>query len=259
MVERVAGAEQPFVAVQRAFAAHIRDPQGQPCPADVEARRMVIYRDLVFNNVASLLATNFPVIRQILGDDHWADLVRGFFVQHRCATPLFHELPQEFLAYLQGARAGESRDPPFLLELAHYEWVELALDVAEEASDPAPADPNGDLLAGAPEVSPLAWNLSYRFPVHRIGPGYLPEAPPAEPTRLVVYRDRQGQVGFMEVNAVTQRLLQLLQENPGITGLEALTLIATELCHPQPEQVIAAGRQLLTDLRGRDILLGTRR
>jgi uncharacterized protein len=257
MREERGPAEQPFMEIQRAIAAHIRDPLGRPCPAHVEERRMAIYRDLVFNNVASLLAANFPVTRQILDDDHWADLIRGFFVHHRCTTPLFHELAQEFLAYLQDDRAGDPQDPAFLLELAHYEWVEMALDIAEDTPLPAPTDPNGELLAGCPAVSPLAWSLCYRFPVHCIGPGHLPEVPPVEPTRLVVYRNRQGQVEFMEVNVVTQRLLELLQEDRATTGLAALTRIAAELCHPRPDQVIAAGRQLLADLRGREVVLGT--
>jgi hypothetical protein len=259
MVEQPALTGRRFVDVQRAFAAHIRDPEGQPRPPGVEERRMTIYRELVFNNVASLLAANFPVTRQILDDEHWEELVRGFFIHHRCTTPLFHEMGQEFLSYLQGARAGNPQDPPFLLELAHYEWVELALGISEDEPDPALADPNGDLLVGAPVVSPLAWNLTYRFPVHRIGPAHQPDAPPPEPTHLMVYRTRQGRVEFMEINAVTQRLLQLLKEEPARTGLEVVTRIAHELHHPRPEQVIEAGRGLLGDLRRRDILLGTRR
>jgi hypothetical protein len=258
MVEQPAVKGGRLAGIQLAFAAHIRDPEGQPRPADVEARRMAIYRELVFNNVASLLATNFPVIRRVLDDDRWDRLIRGFFIHHRCTTPLFHELGQEFLAYLNEARAGNPQDPPFLLELAHYEWVELALDISDDEPDGGQCDPNGDLLAGHPAVSPLAWNLSYRFPVHRIGPDYLPDAPPTEPTHLVVYRTRQGHVEFLEVNAVTQRLLQLLKGDPAPTGLAAVTRIAEELHHPRPEQVIEAGRGLLLDLRRRGIVLGTR-
>jgi hypothetical protein len=252
--------EQPaFIGHQLAFAAHIRDPANHLLPPDVEDRRMAIYRELVFNNVASLLSTNFPITREILDGQRWEGLVRAFFIQHRCTTPLFHELGQELLTYLQEARAGDLKLPPFLLELAHYEWVELALDISDEEPDPSLADPNGDLMAGVPVVSPLAWNLSYRFPVHRIGPGNQPEAPPAEPTHLVVYRTRDGRVEFLEINAVTQRLLQLLKEDPAPTGLGAVTRIAEELRHPRPEHVIEAGRGLLGDLRRRGILLGTRR
>jgi hypothetical protein len=145
------------------------------------------------------------------------------------------------------------------LELAHYEWVELALGLAEDEADPALTDPNGDLMAGLPAISPLAWNLSYRFPVHRIGPDYQPREPGEHPTHLLVYRNRQDRVEFLEINTVTQRLLQLLRERPGQTGLEIVEAIAMELKHPRPQQVIDAGRQLMDDLRARHVILGTRR
>ena len=74
-------------------------------------------------------------------------------------------------------------DPPFLAEMAHYEWVELALDVAD-AVLPEPSAFE-DILAVVPQLSPLAWSLSYGFPVHRIGPAFRPIAA-AEPTYLVV-------------------------------------------------------------------------
>ena len=173
MVEQAAVNGRRFADVQRSFAAHIRDPQGQPRPAGVDERRMAVYRELVFNNIASLLAANFPVIRQILDDEHWEQLVRGFFIHHRCTTPLFHELGQEFLSYLQEVRAGDPQDPPFLLELAHYEWVELALDISEEEPDPALANPNGDLLAETPVVSPLGLEPKLPLP----GAPYRPRAP----------------------------------------------------------------------------------
>lgn len=252
--------EQPdFIRRQYAFAAHLRDPARAPKPADVEDRRMAIYRELFYNNVESLLAGSFPVLRRLLDDGHWHALVRDFYARHRCETPYFLELAQELLDYLHNEREGDPRDPPFLVELAHYEWVELALAVSDEEPDLSLVDPNGDLLSGVPVISPLAWNLSYRFPVHRIAPDFRPHTPGEQPTHLVVYRDRSDEVGFLEINAVTQRLLQLLQENPAWTGLHTVKRIAGELQHPQPDVVIEGGRQLLLDLRQRNILLGTRR
>ncbi len=248
-----------FARQQLAFAAHIRDPAHQPCPTDVEPRRMAIYRDLFFNNVSSLLKANFPVLHRLLLPEHWQALIRGFLVGHRCATPLFLEIAQEFIDYLGNERGPDPNDPPFLLELAHYEWVELALRISETDPDPRLADPNGDLMTGVPMVSPLAWNLSYRFPVHRIGPEFQPTSPGEQPTHLLVYRNRKDDVEFMEINAVTQRLLQLLQGDPAPTGGEAVQTIAQELQHPNPAQVINAGKTLLQDLRARDVLLGTSR
>jgi len=245
--------------LQHAFAAHIRDPAGRPRPRDVEERRMAVYRELFYNNVESLLAGNFPVLRKLLPEDHWHSLVRDFLLRHRCETPLFLELPQEFLDYLQNERGTVSDDPPFLLELAHYEWVELALSISEEDPDLAEVDPNGDLMSGRPVVSPLAWNLTYLYPVHKLSPEFRPAQPADEPTHLVVYRDRSDTVRFLEINAVTQRLLQLRDEHPDWTGHETIVRIAEELRHPHPEVVISGGRQLLDDLRSRHILLGSRR
>ncbi len=165
---------QEFRALQRAFAAHIRDPQNVPPPDDIEDRRMAIYRDLFFNNVVSLLAGTFPVLRRILGDDGWQDLIRDYFSVHRSRTPYFLEMPQEFLEYLQKERGQRENDPDWLLELAHYEWVELALAVSDDEPDWNAFDRDGDLFGQCPVLSPLAWPLSYRYPVHRIGPDFQP-------------------------------------------------------------------------------------
>ncbi len=248
-----------FVATQMAFAAHIRDPDHAPPPADVEDRRMAIYRELFFNNLSGLLKNGFPVLYAILGKRRWHALIRDFMVQHRAKTPLFLEVSQEFLDYLGRRRECQATgEPPFLLELAHYEWVELALDVSDEEPNPRYADPNGDLLDGIPVVSPLAWNLSYRFPVHKITPELQPEAPGDVPTHLLVYRNRAERVERLEINATTQRLLTLLQGDAPRTGRQALLLIANEMSHPEPDQVVAGGSRMLADLRRRDVILGTR-
>ena len=247
-----------FAAIQRAFAAHIRDPEHVPAPEGIEDRRMAIYRELFFNNVSQLMAKSFPVLRKILGPERWSALVRDWFVRHRATTPLFLELPRELLHYLEHEREARPDDPPFLLELAHYEWVELALSIDERENDAAGVDPEGDLVEGRPALSPLAWPLAYRFPVHRISPEFQPQAPPAEPTFLVVYRDRADRVGFLEINRVAARLLELIAGGGGArTGRACLEQIAAELSHPKPGVVVEGGRATLADFRARDVLAGT--
>lgn len=249
----------PFIATQRAFAAHIRDPDHAPRPADVEERRMAIYRDLFFNNIASLLEPVFPVLRAILGEPRWRALVRDFMVRHRSHTPLFPELSQAFLDFLAGRVGAGYDDPPFLLELAHYEWAELALTISTADPQAVAADPDGDLLDGAPVISPLAWRLCYRWPVHRLGPAFQPAEPPPTPTCLLVWRGPDERVGFLELNPVSARLLELIDARPDASGRALLDAIAGELQHPAPAQVIAGGAALLADLRARGVVLGCRR
>lgn len=118
----------------------------------MEQRRLDIYQRLVYNNIEGFISKGFPVLRSLYRDDDWQQLVRGFIQAHRCSTPYFMEISQEFLQYLLQEYQLRDLDPPFMAELAHYEWVELALDVAEES--PPPAVQVDDPLAAVPRLSP---------------------------------------------------------------------------------------------------------
>ena len=244
--------------LQMAFAGHIRDPERMPAPDGIEDRRMKIYRELFFNNVSSMLSANFPVLRALYEDEDWSRLIRDFFSGHRCQTPLFPELPKEFLRYLQDQRGQREEDPPFLQELAHYEWVELALELDEREIDDIEADREGDLRNGVPVLSPLAWPLSYRFPVHLVKPDFRPNEPPQEATHLLVYRNREDEVKFMQLNEVTRYLLNRMQRHPDESGLQLLNHVADALQHPDREKLIDFGTRLFEDLMSKDVILGTR-
>ena len=245
--------------LQKKFAANIRNPFDEPAPDDVEDRRMEIYRQLFYNNIRGFLTKNFPVLAKIYGDREWRIMVRDFFIKHRAQTPLFPEMPREFLRYLQEVREPQPQDPPFLLELAHYEWAELAVSIDNRTIDAADIDPAGDLLSGIPVLSPVAWPLSYQYPVHHVRPDFQPTEPPAEPTHLMVYRNRSDEVQFMEMNPVTAHLVQVLKANTGNTGLDCLNQVVADLDHPEPKVVITGGSQQLEAFRSRDIIAGTRK
>lgn len=246
-----------FQQHQHNFASNIRDPQTNPVPGGIEQRRMKIYQELFYNNVAGFISSGFPVIKEILSEEYWHAMVRDFFIRHQCETPLFAEISEEFVNYLEEQRNAAS-DPPFLLELAHYEWVELALSVSDADRNLPGYNPNGNLAEGIPLASPLAWTLSYQYPVHRISSDFQPSEPGEQPTLLTVYRDRLDEIHFLEINPVTFRLLQLIGENETKTGKELLQTIAEEMQHPNPQAVIEHGRSLLDDLRNRNIVIGTR-
>ena len=251
-------APDALARLQTSFAAHIRDPQSTAAPDGIEDRRMAIYRDLFFNNIKNFLASNFPVLKSLYEDGAWTTLCRDFYRNYRCHTPLFPEIPREFLKYLQDHRQHHEDDLPFLLELAHYEWVELGLTLDESEPGELKAVRDGDLLQGIPVLSPLAWPLSYKFPVHQIRPDFQPSEVPAESTHLLVWRRPDFEVKFMQLNIISLLLLEKLKEYPDKSGLELLTEIAGIINHPEPDMVIAGGADLLRDLREKEILLGTR-
>lgn len=245
-----------FQDTQYAFAAHIRDPQQAPRPEDVEERRMQIYRELFYNNVEGFMANTYPVLHSILDQQRWHEILRDYFARHLAQTPLFPEMPREFLKYLEQEFEPRADDYPFLLELAHYEWVELALELSDTDLESLNFNSEGDLLHEIPLVSPLAWLLTYQYPVHQISQENIPSTAPQETTHIVVYRDVGDEVHFLESNAITLRLLQILQDTQQ-TGEAALQQLAKEIEHPQVDVLLQFGQQLLNDLQQRNIILGT--
>lgn len=248
-----------FQRKQYAFAAHIRDPENNPAPENIEDRRMSIYRELFFNNLLKLLSGTFPVLKKLHTPEKWQSMIRGFMAAHRSQTPYFLEIPKEFLAFLENEYEKSDDDFPFLLELAHYEWAELALTVSEETNDDLAVDASDDLLEGVPVKSRLAWSLAYRFPVHRISESFQPEDAGDQPTFLVIYRNRADDLGFMELNPVTARLLELIADNRTKSGRELLETLAKEISYPDPAALVEHGSQILKEMRDVEILLGVDR
>lgn len=244
-----------FKATQAEFAAYIRDPDHHAVPENVSPQRMAMYRELFFNNINSFLSSNFPVLRKILDDEQWQNLAADFFVRHRCQTPHFSEIAEEFLDYLQNERPV---DPglPFLLELAHYEWVEMALSIAQ--AEPMLGDTAfvEQVLQQKLSLSPLAWPLVYQYPVQQIGPDYLPQTAPDQPSYLIVYRDADDQVHFMQTTPITYRLLQLIEENGNITGERCLHALSTEFSqHIDTQSLMQFGVHTLQELASKAIII----
>lgn len=244
-----------FRAYQTAFAAHIRDPQHNPRPAGVPEQRMQVYNELLYNNVEGFILKCFPVLKQILDETQWDSLVRQFFAKHRCDTPYFKEIPAEFIQFLQEEWQAEPElsYPAFVVELAHYEWLELALYIAHDETHIG-LEIEGDLLNKTPVLNPTHCLQAYQYPVHQISPSFQPQEP--NPSILLVYRDEQEQIQFMELNATTARLLELL--NSDVTGKQAILQLAQEMQHPKPEELLQFGQQLLQDFKNKGIILGSR-
>jgi hypothetical protein len=245
-----------FQQYQLAFTAHIRNPQLNKRPRGVEARRMQVYNELVYNNLEGFLLACFPVLRKVLGKRKWSKLVREFFAVHRCHTPFFRQIPDEFVHYLKNERGDRAEDPAFLQDLAHYEWVELMLSVSNKEIDLTGIDPDGDLLGGRPALNPLLSLQSYAYAVHHISPKFKPVAGEKEETHFAILRNRADEVKFILLNPVSLHLLQLL-ESTTLSGEEALMQIAHELKHPNPQVVLSSGLDIMQCLRASQVILGT--
>jgi hypothetical protein len=218
---------------------------------------MAVYTELFYNNIEALLAANFPVIRRLHDDAAWHALVRDFYREHRSHTPLFTEIAREFIRHLEQRAESAAGDPPFLLELAHYEWSELALSLDEAEIDAIECDADGDVLHGIPVLSPLVRVLAYRYPVQHVGPDFVPSEPSSQPVLILLVRDRDDEVRFTEIDALSAMLIERLGSNRDLSGLACLDALLHDLDRGGDESLRAGGRDILRLLRARDAILGT--
>jgi hypothetical protein len=217
---------------------------------------MDLYCDFLFTNISNFLAENFPVLNKIMSEQQWEELSRDFFSRHQSHSPYFSQISQEFLHYLQNERLENPQskhDLPFLLELAHYEWTELVTSIAEDIDRESSliTDP----LTQAITLSNTALALAYQYPVHKISPSFIPTEPPAQATYLVVYRNVDDQIVFMETNPVTHALLETLANNTEQATLSVLRKLADDLQHPNPDTLIQGGLSIINDFISRGIVI----
>jgi hypothetical protein len=239
-----------FQTHQASFASYIRNPEKNPLPIGVKPERMAMYRELFFNNIEGFLTANFPVLYSLFSEKDWLHLVQDFFENHVCETPHFSEIPEEFLAYLQNERQNPT-DLPFLFELAHYEWIEMALSISHETFDSLPLE---NLSNAKLKLSPLACVLAYQFPVQKICSEFMP-VKSEQPTFLVVYRNENDMVQFLEITPLTFQLLQLVEYFPEQTTDSYFAKLAEFVPTISTEILEEKGLEILEDFVKRGVIV----
>jgi hypothetical protein len=170
---------------------------------------MAIYRDLFFKNIMGFLSGTFPVLAEILGEERWLEIGRDFFSRHASKSPYFLEISREFLSYLEDEYEPVKSDPDYMYELAHYELLELYVDVEPEGYK-VELDQEVDVLSSLPVLSPVAEGFLYNYPVHQIS--LENSSPEPKQSALIIYRKCDDSVAFIESNPFTLQLFSLLKE-----------------------------------------------
>lgn len=242
-----------FIETQKAFVSAIKQPDGFSTQNEDQARRMAIYQSLFFNNVDGFVSSAFPVLKSLYSDSQWQSLIKTFFASHHCRSPYFAEISKEFVEFLDGEYELTEQDPPFIKELAHYEWLEL--DVSIRKSNQTSTPYTLQSLPQSVTVSELATVVSYTYPVHQIQSDYQPDSPLDERVYFVVYRDEDDDVQFMQVNALTAFLLSHIESSADAT-IEVLLNASLEVMPGVSHEVVSQGlEQTLLGLLHAGILL----
>lgn len=236
-----------FAALQQQWTNWLRHPQTAPQP-EIDTKRLTIYRELFFNNVSSFVNSAFPLLQQQLSTEVWQQLLDDFFANHHCQSPYFYDISSEFYQYLT-TQTHLLADYPWLLELAHFEWAEIAADIAE---GDWPDYQQGDLLTNIPVLNPFVWPLVYQWPVHQMNKD---KNNLSSLTYILMYRNLENDVQMMELNPLSLQVVQLLQENQTMTGRDLLDILAQQLQQSQLALEVPF-KQLLATLLDKQIILG---
>lgn len=234
-------------SLQQAWARYIRDPS-QVLPAGMAANRMALYRTLCLGGVDGLLAGSFPRLREALGESRWSQTVNAFYAGHRCTTPLFPELGGEWFVYLQE----DSTLPEWAIELAHFEWTQQQLLMADTIA----VDAATSVMLEAPlTLAPLARVCGYRWPVDR-SPASTHATPPAEPTLLLLQRNADHTLRITRLSVFDYQLLRAIADRPLIRAEQLLHAMARE-CGEPLATIIQHGLNLLARLQAQGVVYST--
>lgn len=210
----------------------------------VEARRLALYQELMFNTVAESLQSIYPYTYQFMsanGRDAkiWEALVEDY---RRAYPNPSHKLMgavehfPEFLSQQEDWLA----QYPFLSELALYEWLEMqVLNLPD--SHPPMAHPHGlpsldELAHYAPVWNPSRVLQHFEYPIPELitliqthveleNPSNAEAELKTEPQPLdiLIYRDPHLlHVRFFCLNGLTNLLIQLSTAQPGVAYREIL-------------------------------------
>lgn len=241
-----------FQQVQQAFVAHIKNPE-LPMPEGIAEDRMAVYRELFFNNVQGFVGSAFPVLKSLYPQARWQALVRQFFIRFTCNSPYFLHIAEHFLHFLQQDYQPQAEDPPFLLDLAHYEWAELCLSTKQLQQQEQPLAPT-QLTEVPLALSELTMLLAYPYPVHLISSEFQPQAA-GETQCYLLYRNRDDEVKFVLINPLMAALLHHLQQAPGSTLKQLVELLAPFVPQLDSDTLLSGASTILQDFAAKGLLV----
>lgn len=194
-----------FQRMQQDFTQLVRGKIA-PLPLGASPEKMALYNMLALNNIRDVIGPCFPMLTAILPKALWSELLEKFLANHHATTPLFHQVAKEFVSFLKQIYLPEY---PFIQDLAHYEWTELDVEIAEENKDSAKPVKSVTLLDTAWQIKSAARLLHYPYDVENIGLDYQPQKP--IDTFLIVYRDSMEKIQFIKLNQLSYSVLLIMQ------------------------------------------------
>lgn len=212
-----------------------------------DEKRLKIYQELLLYNLNDVLSHTFPILLDLIPQDTWLQMLKNILKSEVVETPLFHELPLWLVNYIK--RHGIS-GYPFAADLAHYEWVEIDVEISEHNSS-QPAVSSEKLIEQTWQLNTSSRLLSYQYEVDKIGINYQPKDP--QETYMIVYQ-KNGGTAFLKLNEMTFQLLTMML-NESMSAQEIIQAMCQTYSTLQEDELITACLPLISDLYNEKVLI----
>lgn len=252
---RKRGADERSRADLRAFAAE-HGVEGDDLDAieAVGAERFLVYRSLVQNRMRNTIADFIERTTARLGMKRLRGDFADWMEQTAAHSPYLRDVPAEFVAWVAPRWLEDDAVPNYLVDLAQHELLEYDIRNDHRGGE----SPTGlDLALDKPlRFDGAARLMTYDYAVHKMSAEVDDTEPPEEvSSRLLVYRDPNAKVRYLELTPLAHAVLVELIEHhkPVADGLRAA---CESLGEPLDDDRLAIAATLLSDLAERGVLLG---
>ena len=220
----------------------------------VGAERFLVYRSLVHNRMRNAIRDFISRAVSRLGKKRLQADFAAWMEEFAAHSPYLRDVPAEFVAWAAPRWADDEDVPDYLIDLARHELLEY--DILNDHR-------GGEAPTGLPLAldKPLRFDgaarlMSYAYAVHTMPQDTQDRSLPEQvSTRLLVYRDADSKVRYLELTPLAHAVLEQLIEHAQPVA-EGLRKACDALGEPLDDDRLATSATLLADLAERGVLLG---
>lgn len=223
---------------------------------DQPAEKQMVYRELVENNISSMIFTAFPLTFHFLKTAQKNALIRDFMSAYKARSNHYRHIPHDFFDDAQKKNIFANLKPEFLAELFDYEFVNYDLLFKDHKFLAPASNPEKELSEVLVILNPNLILKKYTFPVHRITGKSTAHDLKKQKTDLILYRrvDNFHQNSFV-LNDLTCSLIEILMKYPGKNFEACLKLLLAQNQGFQKEAVAEEAVAFLKELLDKQIVL----
>jgi len=217
--------------------------------------RRDIYRGFIQNNVSEIIKAAFDIFFTLLPKEKGDELIRDFLNRHHPRTNIYKNIPQEFLADLQGNEV-DKLPWPFLLELAEADFLDYDLRLSPNF-EYQPTDPKLPLETAYFILNPALALRKTDFAVTAITSSTDPTS--VQPQKTLYARYRHPETFAIETVVLGELSFVFLQNvlaQPKASFAEHLTQMEKQFPQIDAEVLTQNLVSFLGDLLSRKIVLG---